>query len=110
MQDFQYEKLLREFFGKSDRKTWRDREAWMRKALYWKILSMLIFKFPMDRKIREIYVASANVDKSISPSVEDIKKLAAFGVRKIEMSKKAKTPRLRYDPASEPKDDKKPEN
>ena len=69
--------LLKKFFHSDDRRDWVDKEAWQKRALFWKYMAMA-FKYAPREKVIPFFDDCLKRDMHSSPTESIIMQLANF--------------------------------
>jgi len=75
MIDQELEKLKRILFKSKDRQDWTDREAWVRRAIMWKIMAMALMQNNSDENIQKQYQLFMRADQFRSPTEAEMQKV-----------------------------------
>lgn len=72
MNNIALEKLLRQLFHSENSADWKDREAWRRRALFWKMLAVTLVYDNKSEEVNSMYAKAKSADMKRSISEDEL--------------------------------------
>lgn len=86
------EKLRKNLFRSEKQEDWTDKDAWIRRATFWKLVAMALESTTRctDPVLANMYESALGADLSHSPPVSAVKAVASVAVKRFNERDKSK--------------------